>query len=95
MNQKTKTKMKSAIPIEESKLQIRPASTKEPLFSATNEPKVSEDQLLYTVVDEATLSSGNKVLPSQKGYNLRSNEKAKTEKNPASEGVKQRKKYKF
>lgn len=85
----------SAIPIEESKLQIRPASTKEPLFSATNEPKVSEDQLLYTVVDEATLSSGNKVLPSQKGYNLRSNEKAKTEKNPASEGVKQRKKYKF
>ncbi|EDK38789.2 hypothetical protein PGUG_02887 [Meyerozyma guilliermondii ATCC 6260] len=85
----------SAIPIEESKSRIRPSTTKEPSFSVANEPKVSEDQSLYTVVDETTLSSGNKVLPSQKGYNLRSNDKAKTEKNPASEEVKQRKKYKF
>lgn len=84
-----------AIPIEESKLQIRPSATKQSLFAAFDEPKVSKDQLLYTVVDEATLSSGNKVLPSQKGYNLKSNEKAEKEKRPASEEVKQRKKYKF
>jgi hypothetical protein len=46
-------------------------------------------------VDETTLSPGNKVLPSQKGYNLRGNEKAEKEKLTTGEEVKQRKKYKF
>lgn len=80
-----------AFPIEESKPQTQPSASEEPV----SEPKVSKEKLLYTVVDETTLSPGNKVLPSQKGYNLRGNEKAEKEKLTTGEEVKQRKKYKF
>lgn len=79
-----------ATPIEEYSLHPIKSS---PSNSTNSSRPAASGQLLYTVVDETTVESGNKVLSSRKGYNISSRQTEASK--PDSTEVKLRKKFKF